>query len=257
MHLRTRSKNCKDVFATALKMLATQLRAGGFPQQTFIAQQPQVATWQTAPVPLPNVQENSFSTSARIEEVSPVSSGRASRSGSHSTFQQNDSSSYYRSRLYPQSAAPQNAGVPYDQSVNYGNVPVQSTTYTPHNFYTGQPPRQQSYYPPPPPSRPAYQPLPRQEPLHPVASASSPTSSRPVSVNNLPLPQPGPEPDQPTAQRTFVDQFTDFLQKHPFDVQLRVLTQIREYVSGKPTPNPQIRTWGDRLKSGVQIQAKF
>jgi hypothetical protein len=38
------------------------------------------------------------------------------------------------------------------------------------------------------------------------------------------------------------------MQKHPFDVQLRVLTQIREYVSGKPTPNPQIRTWGDRLK---------
>lgn len=38
------------------------------------------------------------------------------------------------------------------------------------------------------------------------------------------------------------------MQKHPPDVQRRVLAQILDYISGKPTSSPQIRTWGDKLK---------
>ena len=38
------------------------------------------------------------------------------------------------------------------------------------------------------------------------------------------------------------------MQKHPPEVQGKVLSQILEYIAGKPTSNPQIRTWGDKLK---------
>ena len=32
---------------------------------------------------------------------------------------------------------------------------------------------------------------------------------------------------------------------------MRAVAQIFDYVNGKPTPNPQIRAWGDKLKVGT------
>lgn len=238
------------------QMLVAQLRTGTHPQQAFIAQQPQATAWQTPPVPLPNVQENFIPTSARIEEVP---SGRSSRSGSHPTFQRNDNGSYYQGHHSPQSEVPQSTNVSYGYT-NYAGVPAQTTTFIHHNFHSGHSSGQRDSYPPPPPIihtpaapvRPpppplVYQPPTQKEPPRPVASASSPTFPYPVPVQTR-VPQPSAEYNQPPARYDYVKELIDFLKRHPPDVQRKVLAQIVEYVGGKPTPSPQIRTWGDRLK---------
>jgi hypothetical protein len=55
-------------------------------------------------------------------------------------------------------------------------------------------------------------PPPQREQLHPVTSTFSPTSSHPVSVHNVPLPQSSTEQIQPTAQHDYVNQLISFLQ---------------------------------------------
>jgi len=105
-------------------------------RQAFIAQQPQATAWQTPPIPPPNVQENFIPTSARIEEVPSIASGRSSRSGSHPTFQRNDNGTYYQGHHSPQSEVPQSTNFSYGQYTNYAGVPAQTTTFIPHNVGT-------------------------------------------------------------------------------------------------------------------------
>ena len=81
-----------------------------------------------APPPSPNTQQDFFPTSARIEEVPPVSSGRSSRSGSHSAPQRNANNSHRRSYQFSQSQVPRNTNGSYEQFPN-DNAPVHTTTF--------------------------------------------------------------------------------------------------------------------------------
>ena len=105
----------RDTFHSESKTIFVQLSLNFWATRpNFLVPQPHPTPWQTG-----TIQESSYPTSARIEEV-PMASGSTPGPVSHPAH---DSTSYYQNHRYPST---------YGEFFNQNSAPIQTTTYISH-----------------------------------------------------------------------------------------------------------------------------